>query len=170
MTAVRMADVFSLNHLELLALCGRPPQSVLDKAEIEALAQDFLECGVGLEAGGTVVVRAAEYGSMVVSHSTAPVWISSCHSYETEAPCDPKVVDPTGAGNAFLGAYAVGFLRTGGRAEAARYGSVGASFALEQVGSSIKSIEGGKELWNGTDVDSRLNGFISHIRIVSSTT
>ncbi|OJD21731.1 hypothetical protein ACJ73_06927 [Blastomyces percursus] len=50
-----------------------------------------------------------------------------------------SLVDPTGARNTFLGAYAVGFLRTGDPVKLACFGSIGASFALEQVGLPAKS-------------------------------
>ena len=69
------------------------------------------------------------------------------------------MVDPTGAGNAFLGGYSIGYLQTGGDIEqAACYGSVAASFALEQVGMP-KRIDGDEELWNGASVLDRLNEY-----------
>lgn len=44
------------------------------------------------------------------------------------------MIDPTGAGNAFLGGAAMGFLEHGDFVKAAMYGSVAASFAVEVVG------------------------------------
>lgn len=73
------------------------------------------------------------------------------------------MVDPTGAGNAFLGAYAVGYLETGSVIEAACYGSVGASFAIEQVGMPEKTLDGDEELWNGVNVLSRLREYTSRL-------
>jgi sugar/nucleoside kinase (ribokinase family) len=45
-----------------------------------------------------------------------------------------KPEDPTGAGDAFCGGFVVGMLRTGNLNEAARYGTVSASFAVETRG------------------------------------
>jgi len=44
------------------------------------------------------------------------------------------VVDPTGAGNAYCGGFLAGYLQTGDVLTAARYGTVAASFLVEQAG------------------------------------
>lgn len=47
----------------------------------------------------------------------------------------PEVVDPTGAGNAFLGGYVAGWLRSEGEVlDALCCGAVAAGFALKQIG------------------------------------
>ncbi|KAI4118933.1 MAG: hypothetical protein LQ345_001070 [Seirophora villosa] len=76
------------------------------------------------------------------------------------------VVDPTGGGNTFLGAFAVGLLEAGessrgGRFEqAAVHGIVAASFAIEQVGVPIlKRLASKEELWNGDRVGDRLEKY-----------
>jgi ribokinase len=52
-----------------------------------------------------------------------------------EIPVVPiKAEDPTGAGDAFCGGFLVGMLRTGNLVDAARYGTVSASFAVETRG------------------------------------
>ncbi|KAI1384876.1 Ribokinase-like protein [Hypoxylon trugodes] len=76
-----------------------------------------------------------------------------------------KVVDPTGGGNAFLGALAVALARGKSLEEAAAWGSVAASFAIEQVGVPVLTSEEGEgdekteELWNGVNVNERFEGF-----------
>ncbi len=71
-----------------------------------------------------------------------------------------KVVDPTGGGNAFLGGLAIALARGKGLEEAARWGSVSASFAIEQVGMPVLGQdEQGREVWNGARVDERLEEF-----------
>ncbi len=47
---------------------------------------------------------------------------------------DVKVVDPTGAGDAFCGGFLAGFKATGDLVMAARYGTVSASYAVEARG------------------------------------
>lgn len=85
-------------------------------------------------------------------------WIPAVHTDKG------KVVDPTGGGNTFLGGLAVGLARGKGVEEAATWGSVAASFAIEQVGvPEIGKDEEGNETWNGVRVDDRLRDF--HDRI-----
>lgn len=48
-----------------------------------------------------------------------------------------KVVDTTGAGNAFLGGFSIGLHETGDEIEAAMYGIVAASLVCEQIGVPI---------------------------------
>jgi sugar/nucleoside kinase (ribokinase family) len=72
------------------------------------------------------------------------------------------VVDPTGGGNGFLGGLAVGLVRTDfDVVEAARWGSVAASFTIEQVGMPqlTASTDDTTELWNGVSVQERLRDF-----------
>lgn len=75
-----------------------------------------------------------------------------------------KVVDPTGGGNTFLGGLAVALARGKTMEEAASWGGVAASFAIEQVGvPTLGSNEDGEETWNGVTVDSRLKEFYERI-------
>jgi sugar/nucleoside kinase (ribokinase family) len=53
----------------------------------------------------------------------------------------PKIVDVTGAGNAYCGGLVVGMAETGSYIEASRRAAVSASFALEQFG-AVYPIEG----------------------------
>ncbi|KAH6688085.1 Ribokinase-like protein [Plectosphaerella plurivora] len=78
-------------------------------------------------------------------------WIPAYHR-------DPsKVVDPTGGGNSFLGGLAVALARGKDIEEAALWGSISASFAIEQIGVPALGRDGtGKETWNGASVYDRL--------------
>lgn len=67
-----------------------------------------------------------------------------------------KVLDPTGGGNAFLGALAITHARGSSLEEAARWGAVAASFAIEQVGMPVLSIDESGERWNGVVVGERM--------------
>ena len=73
-----------------------------------------------------------------------------------------KVVDPTGGGNGFLGGLAVALARGKGLEEAAAWGSVAASFAIEQVGMPVLGKDDmGKETWNGVQVEMRLGEYVN---------
>lgn len=75
-----------------------------------------------------------------------------------------KVVDPTGGGNAFLGGLAVALARARALEEACVWGSVAASFAIEQVGvPELGADEEGRETWNCVRVDERLAEFKARI-------
>jgi sugar/nucleoside kinase (ribokinase family) len=81
-------------------------------------------------------------------------WLPPVHSGE-------KVVDPTGGGNGFLGGLAVALARGKGVEEAAAWGSVAASFAIEQVGMPELGVDKeGRETWNGVRVEERLQEFM----------
>jgi hypothetical protein len=81
-----------------------------------------------------------------------------------EAEAD-KVVDPTGGGNGFLGGLAVALARGKELEEAAAWGSVAASFAIEQVGMPVLGKdEMGRETWNGVLVEKRLEEYVNNAR------
>lgn len=159
--AAHCVDLFSPNHLELASLFSVPPERVAEKSTIEELALKVLSSGVGPEGKGAVVVRAGAHGSLVTAHDLPLTWVLPFYGSEKRTGKEKKIVDPTGAGNAFLGAYAVGYLKTGDVVQAACYGSVGASFALEQAGVPEKSGEGEEELWNGVSVFARLQEYLA---------
>lgn len=156
--ACKVVDVFSPNHLELGYLVGgREAQHLsFEKAIIEKLAKQFFDSGIGNTARGIVVVRSGEFGVLTLS-ATGPDWLPPFY----DGPLSGKVMDPTGAGNAFLGGFTTALCESGDPREASIYGSVAASFALEQFG--IPQLSPGshnsEELWNGTSVTARVKEF-----------
>lgn len=151
--AARLVDVFSPNHEELDSFFSSTSDLAFDAREVERQAHVFVESGIGLTHNGCVVVRAAGHGCFCAWGSST-VWLPSYHDSKSE-----KVVDPTGAGNAFLGAFAIGWQETGSYVEAAKYGQVAASFAIEQVGLPELKGCGDGELWNGESVRQRLDRY-----------
>ncbi|KAL4769517.1 Ribokinase-like protein [Aspergillus nidulans var. acristatus] len=135
------------------------------KEKIKSMALKFLNTneGIGPDGKGIMIVRAGEEGCLVCARHIPPTWLPPFYRYGHD-----KVVDPTGAGNAFLGAFAIGYLQTGDAVQAAYYGSIGASFALEQVGlPRLTRNEGASasgELWNGEDVLERLREYRRGVR------
>lgn len=153
--AIAMVDVFSPNHIELGACFGYSFAEGVDLKLVERLATTMLESGFTNGREGSVVIRAAEHGSLVVAHTSARTWCpafyqSTKHDSGAILP-HPKVIDPTGAGNAFLGGYATALQETPDFVKAARYGTVAASFALEQIGLPVlgTDVYSGEEAWNG---------------------
>ena len=163
-----LVDVFSPNHIELAKFFEETP-TIPDKCEIERLASHFLTSGIGPEGNGTVIIRAGEKGSFMKSRNLVSKWLPPFYVSGTGKDQAREVVDPTGAGNAFLGGYSIGYLQTQGNIiQAAYYGSVAASFAIEQVGMPNKRIEGDEEVWNGASVLGRLNEYRARQEFIST--
>jgi sugar/nucleoside kinase (ribokinase family) len=110
-----LLDMVSANLLQAQRLTGREePRAILDV---------LLGTGVPV-----AVLRMGEAGSLVAGRSQPPVAV----------PAVPvsRIVDVTGAGNAYCGGFLVGLAETGDLERAGRYGAVSASFALEQFGAT----------------------------------
>ncbi|KAL1649969.1 hypothetical protein SLS58_001345 [Diplodia intermedia] len=161
--ALRYVDVVSPNHGELGGYFGRStvtPEGDVDKAAVQECTEQWLESGVGARGNGAVVVRCGKDGCYVASRENK-TWLPAFHT-SAEA-----VVDPTGGGNGFLGGLAVGLVRGGNTPgvenveEAAIWGSIAASYTIEQVGMPV--LEKGDteqgERWNGTRVEDRLREY-----------
>ncbi|KAM3414066.1 Uncharacterized protein BST61_g10726 [Cercospora zeina] len=133
-------DVFSPNHMELASFFSDGSVATFDRGGVERHAARFVQ---GIGAGdGCAVIRCAEHGCLIMAR-----------------PGSENVVNTTGAGNAFLGGFAIGHQETGSYVEAAKYGGVAASFVVEQVGLPDLEGEGIRELWNGESAKQRLEEY-----------
>ena len=75
----------------------------------------------------------------------------------THIPAAPaRVLDVTGAGDAFCGAFAVGLSETGNPVTAAQWGAVAASFVIEGFG-ALDALQSTKE----EERDTRLQNFLA---------
>jgi len=107
------ANIFSPNHAEAKSLVG--------EGSPEALTWRLADAGARV-----VTLRMGQEGSLVCVRGT-----NSIH----HAPAIPTtVVDTTGAGDAYCGAFLAGYIATGDVLIAACYATVAASFLVEQVG------------------------------------
>ncbi|TGJ86533.1 hypothetical protein E0Z10_g2270 [Xylaria hypoxylon] len=153
--ACALVDVFSPNHIELDHLVNGKSEAEVEfsLSTIEAQAKRFIEAGIGLSQEGLAVIRSGYNGALILSNNSNAEWLPAYYSKGAD-----KVVDATGAGNAFLGAFAVALQETDDPKEAGLRGAVAASYAIEQFGlpalTASTSISG--ELWNGSDVLLRL--------------
>lgn len=112
---------------------------------------------------GTLVVRAGDQGCFVKSQAEQK-WLPAYYAPQDNVEattCGSKVIDTTGGGNAFLGAFTIGLLMSpDDLVFAACAGNVAASFVVEQVGVPTLSFsEDGTELWNGEDVSTRFQTY-----------
>jgi sugar/nucleoside kinase (ribokinase family) len=155
--ALRYVDVVSPNHGELGGFFGQSTDGHehVDYRLIETLCDRWLESGIGPNGSGGIVLRSGKDGCLIARRGWRK-WMPAYHQNSE------KVVDPTGGGNGFLGGLAVGLVRGGGVAEleeAAAWGSIAASFAIEQVGMPGLAQSPQGETWNGVRVEERLSEF-----------
>ena len=155
--ACKQVDIISPNHLELVSLFEEESDSgrVFDRALIEDYANRFLHASLeGSQDGAKVVIRAGEHGCLALSKSDKGRWFAPF--YESTS---PRIVDPTGAGNSFLGALSMTLQRTSSLSEAVIHGSVAASFVLEQIGLPVLGSHQGAETWNGVEFAVRIEEY-----------
>ncbi|KAF1995318.1 Ribokinase-like protein [Amniculicola lignicola CBS 123094] len=158
--ALKHVDVVSPNHSELGGFFGKDANGKdhVNYRMIELLCGQWLKTGIGLEGKGGIVVRSGKDGCFV-AYQEFQKWLPAYHQ------AADKVVDPTGGGNGFLGGLAMGLVRGGATAgvenleEAAIWGSISASFAIEQVGMPALSQSPQGETWNNIRVEDRLSDF-----------
>ncbi|KAF9691875.1 hypothetical protein EKO04_009863 [Ascochyta lentis] len=123
LSACKLVDVFSPNHLELAALFndaesrGKPtpfPEVAPTLPHLTSLGAVFVDAGIGPHSSGTVVVRAGADGAFALAKSASAA--TTPGHVHVQVPAfyalgSGEVVDATGAGNAFLGGYMAGWLR-----------------------------------------------------------
>ncbi|THC96140.1 hypothetical protein EYZ11_004361 [Aspergillus tanneri] len=151
-TAIKVVDVVSPNELELGMMFGQPGWNEESRFGRD-IVKNIVESGIGPEGNGHLVIRAGKDGSYSYSR-TQRIWLPAYH--QANASGASAVVDPTGAGNSFLGA-----LTQGGRynniLEALVFATVAAGFVVEQIGVPVMSTSTeGRELWNKTEFTERV--------------
>ncbi|KKZ65293.1 hypothetical protein EMCG_08809 [[Emmonsia] crescens] len=174
-SALKHVDVVSPNDLELASMFGNKSWSDGNSSD-RAITDAIVKSGIGPDGNGMLVVRAGKDGCYAFSRDL---------SLHIPAYCGVKVVDPTGAGNAFLGALAQALIsmdRKPLRVVASALGksekwaaivdpwgeqgqvpgalicaTVAASFVIEQVGMpQISCADGREESWNGESYTERI--------------
>ncbi|PVG01049.1 Ribokinase-like protein [Serendipita vermifera] len=146
--------ILSPNAHEACGLLSLPYESEPDKDLIERAANQLYQFGIGPNASGSVIIRSGELGAFVKDSVTPGLWVNAYWNENSD-----RVVDVTGAGNAFLGGLAAGlYLCNGNMQKATAYASVAASFTIEQWGLPKRDEEG---LWNGSQPQERLKSYQS---------
>lgn len=144
-------SILSPNAEEALGLLSIPLP--VTHAKVEEAAKKLLDHGVGEGGQGSVVIRSGALGAYAVSRSIKGRWVEAFWG-----PNDlHRVVDVTGAGNAFLGGLGAGLKFTQDIQEAVLYASVSASIIIEQEGLPLIEPNGGSWKWNGDSPQRRLS-------------
>jgi len=115
---LQQADIVSPNLLETRLIYNAPNTEPVD------LLQRLLADGAAV-----AVLRLGEAGSLAGQRTPGGARI-------VHLPAVPvaDVIDVTGAGNCYCGAFLVGWVRTGDLVTAGAYGAVAASFTVEEIG------------------------------------
>ncbi|KAJ5917688.1 hypothetical protein N7466_011242 [Penicillium verhagenii] len=178
--ANRVVDVVSPNHLELGMMFDQPGWTE-DSEESQKLVQKIIDAGIGPNGDGCIVIRAGKEGSYAYSRAQK-LWLPAYHQPNYSG--TTVVLDPTGAGNSFLGALAQGMVTSGrepfdiiestlSRSDSWKRAldswdqrrnvlgalicaTVAAGFVVEQIGVPQISVGNGKELWNQTEFTERV--------------
>ncbi|KAF2666609.1 PfkB family carbohydrate kinase-like protein [Microthyrium microscopicum] len=158
-SALKLVDIVSPNHAEIAAYFGGTGQrgDSVDCESMELYAHNWLQSGIGKNGGGSVVIRCGKQGCFLANRGMG-TWIPAVHDNSPD-----KVVDPTGGGNTFLGALGVALARGHDIKTASVWGSVAASFAIEQIGMPILEEREDGEVWNGESVQGRLDVFMNRL-------
>ncbi|KAM3076061.1 hypothetical protein ACMFMG_006423 [Clarireedia jacksonii] len=159
--------LWSPNHIELGKFCGEKlDEGKFTKERVESLA-GRVKADVEMRGNGNgrdntmIVIRCGEEGCCVWSRKEERwMWIEALHKD------DSKVVDATGAGNAFLGGFAVGWKGSGGdEVMGCVAGSVAAGVVCEGLGAPKLDLHGdGNESWNGVATKERLEEYWDRLR------
>lgn len=141
-------DVLTPNALEAAAFVGlEEPQT---EAEVEALVDSHYQFA------SVVVIRCGSLGSFVRSPNLRK-WYPAYFTADQQN----RVVDPSGAGNAFTGGLGEALAQNLDWDHAIAYASVGASFMIEQLGTPQYDKQA--DLWNGESAQVRIETYLRRI-------
>lgn len=133
-------DVLSPNALEAASLVGLAEP--VSKREVEDLVAKHYAFAP------TVVIRCGALGSYLRT-ATFKKWYPAYFEGEPH-----RVVDPSGAGNAFCGGLGAAMVTEEDWDTVMAYSSVGASFMIEQIGAP--TYDPSTDLWNGENAAERV--------------
>lgn len=199
--AVGSVAVFSPNHEEAASLLGLTSEwetkLKTPSTQREAGLRDFIQHKFATEFaklwaeqhstnsatestfGPIICIRSGAWGSVVgrggLGFAQVPAW----HSDSTDRMDhrSEKIVDVTGAGNAFLGGFAAFLIMTESECsisdqdritEAAKHGAVSASLVIEQLGLPDYRVQDDVEIWNDQTVVRRLESYVNRVSDLST--
>ena len=139
-------DVLSPNAAECASLLGLPEPH--NPNCCENVAEEFLPY-ITKTLKSAIVLRCGEMGSLLMTHAQKR-WFPPYYINQS------KVVDPTGCGNTFVGAFTTGYILSDGDLNAACIcGTLASGIAIETHGVPTLSEIGREELWNNLSFNDR---------------
>ncbi|OWB73288.1 hypothetical protein B5S31_g3024 [[Candida] boidinii] len=151
-------DVLSPNAAEAAAFFNENEPATIE--ECERIAFKFAKYTIKNGSKSGVVLRCGKLGCFIVnSDKSFQKWFPAYHNPKYD---DFKVVDPTGAGNTFIGAFCTGFILSDRDWDCACIcGNIGSGAAIEQIGMPKLTFDNEIDLWNGKSFEQRLNIYLS---------
>ncbi|WWC62556.1 uncharacterized protein I303_105152 [Kwoniella dejecticola CBS 10117] len=158
-------DVIGPNHNEVIRLFQPHIPPEVTPKELQTIYAELCLRIAQFRPKIGVVIRCGCLGCCYAATPTTPhnqdrrpdvKWVPAYWNPQREGWSEGKVVDPTGAGNAFMGGLAAAVDRGYLLDEAVIWGSVAASFTIEQNGLPVLTTKEGKELWNDEDPSDRV--------------
>lgn len=163
-------DVLSPNHEEAANFLSISKSQIFGQDARQCIRKLVLDRFIELASSTKhkkvpmICIRSGALGALVGTSQGLAVWVEAYHTPEQVK----RVVDVTGAGNAWLGGFVAGlamFSRQGDNnwtleeiTKAAQMGSVSASYIVEQQSLPILSVnESGLEKWNDEEPKKRLH-------------
>ncbi|CDR39907.1 CYFA0S04e00430g1_1 [Cyberlindnera fabianii] len=145
-------NVLTPNAEEAARFFGLPEPST--KPELEALAAKFINhitSQTEFGTGGGIVLRCGALGSYTLTSNGNAFWMPAYHT--------DGVIDPTGGGNTFIGAFTTGLvLSRGDWIVASACGNIGAGAAIEQIG--MPKFDRETDMWNGKSLQMRVEEYV----------
>jgi sugar/nucleoside kinase (ribokinase family) len=111
-----------------------------NSAQVDIVSPNLREARMltGIDDPEDVIIKLRDYGAQIVALRMAEAGslVVDQHGHLYRIPALPveKIIDVTGAGNAFCGGFIVGYAKTGDAHKAGWCGGVSASLALHQFG------------------------------------
>lgn len=148
-------DVLTPNAAECASFFGEDEPR--DKENCERIALKFHKFMSKSQSG--IVLRCGSLGSLVLkSGSEEIIWFPAYHKKTIK---ENKVIDPTGCGNTFVGAFTTEFIKNNKNFErCAIFATLASGACIEQHGLPKLSYKNGIELWNGISVSERLGTYL----------
>ncbi|QPG75140.1 hypothetical protein FOA43_002484 [Brettanomyces nanus] len=147
---LKRIDVLSPNAAECASFLGLAEP--VDHAGCEIVAQRFLP-HMSKRSDSAVVLRCGAMGCLLLTRSLRE-WFPPYHQGSN------SIVDPTGCGNTFVGAFATGMVLSGRELKIACIcGTLASGASIEQHG--VPGLTDGEpELWNGISMNTRAQRYL----------
>lgn len=153
-------DIMTPNAAECASFFGE--KEPREKGGCELIARKFLPYMTKPNAG--IVLRCGHLGSVYIKAAdNKAMWFPPYHHKIEDDKTKNKVLDPTGCGNTYVGAFATAFvIYEGDYFKSALYATIASGACIEQYGLPKISFEGGDELWNGLSVGDRVRTYLAN--------
>jgi sugar/nucleoside kinase (ribokinase family) len=153
---LKQVDILTPNAAECASFFGEEEPS--DRKGCERIALKFL--GYMAKPAAGIVLRCGHLGSMYAKSDKKVVWFPAYH-HKTDNKETNKVIDPTGCGNTFVGAFTTAFVKFGKNYHtSALYATIASGACIEQHGLPRVTHQGEDELWNGVSVKARVKIYL----------